>query len=259
MEEEISIGQELTAGTVQKEPWEMTEEEFLASAERGRMHVSDEEDVGAVAEGIKPVAVIAYPSTTELPAMRLLRQPEIADKVEYRLFTHPGSTRTVAIIIPKGADLEKSVQTYINFFYDDDNGVLRLKPNLKETPESAVEEGKFYGYSQDDTNYYLNRNFGYGNIIKGRRLMENPEKQIGETEQEPELVQSDNPDLKPSGPITRDAEGRKLVGGWHVDSEGFYLSPPEGMDQKTWERYRELHRMGAFQRPEQPENPPIIH
>src|SRR3990167_7713514 len=169
--------------------WDMTEEEFLTSAEKGRMRSSDEEDVAAVAEGIKPVAVIAYPSTTELPAMKLLKQPEIRDKVEYRLFTHlthPASNITVAIVVPKGADLEKAVRTYINLVYDVDDGVPVIKQPRKETPQDAIDQGRFYGYSQDDINYYLNRHFGYNNVKKGRRLMESHEKHAGEKEQEPE-------------------------------------------------------------------------
>ncbi len=151
---------------IQKEPWEMTKEEFLESAERGQMHKNEKEDIITVAEGTKPVAVIAYPNNVELPEMKLLQKPDIAEKVEYRLFTHPGSPRRVAIVAPKGADLDQLVKTYIGFFYINEGGKLKLKPDLKETPRSAIEQGKFYGYSQDDINYYLNRTFGYDEVVK---------------------------------------------------------------------------------------------
>lgn len=112
MQEKLS-GPEISNTADQKDPWDLTEEEFIASAEKGRLRANDEEEVIAVAEERKPVAVIPYIDRTS----KILHRPEIIDKIQYKLFTHPDQMRSVAIVAPKSGDLDKLTQTYIDFFY----------------------------------------------------------------------------------------------------------------------------------------------
>lgn len=152
-----------------KEPWQMSEEEFNESAQRGRFHMDEAEDVREVAQGRKPVAIIAYPERGDLAGQMALHDPKIAKEVEHRLFTYPGSTRTVAIVVRKGEDPDRSVDWYINFFYEkDENGQLRPK-RTHTTPLHEIEFGKFLGYSIDDINCYLRENFGYQAILDDAR------------------------------------------------------------------------------------------
>jgi hypothetical protein len=149
-----------------KEPWEMTEEEFNESASRGRFHTDEAEDVREVALGRKPVAIVAHPEGGDLPGQQALLDPEVSDEVDYRLFTHPKSTRTVAVVVRKGANPDDFVEWYKNFLYEqDENDELKLK-DVREKTLREIEFGKFLGYSIDDINFYLKQNYGYGSVIK---------------------------------------------------------------------------------------------
>ena len=170
MEQEHSGGLESMDNITSKDPWDMTEEEFVASAEKGKLHTlaDEEEDVIAVANGTKPVAVISCASSSELPAM--LKSSKVINKIDYKFFTHPESTHTKIIIVRKGEDIDGAVDTYINFFYDKGEEGLKPKPVSKLTPEKAIERGKFFGYSDDDINHFLNQNFGYKRVVEGHKI-----------------------------------------------------------------------------------------
>jgi len=74
------------------------------------------------------------------------------------------------------------------------------------------------------------------------------EDKIGEVSSDAGIIVENAVDgLRPAGKITYDADGTRRIGGWVVDSEGFYSEPGEGQTKEELQNHIAAYKaMGRF-------------